>query len=313
MIHAMNTILTRAYSRPRGLSKALFDLTKIPISAMSSLTAMMGYVAFARRLEWGLLTAVLGTVLCAMGASALNEWQERDYDALMVRTRNRPLPTGAMSPAEALAIALLLGAAGFAVLLFAHGGTAALLGVLAMVWYNGIYTPLKRVTAFAAFPGSLIGALPPAIGWAAAGGSLAAPAILALCFVFFIWQVPHFWLLLFIYGDDYERAGFPTLSRRFTPPQLARLTFTWMCATAASCALVPLFGGISSLPALVGLVASAAWLVWKAARLLQPGANPGALPGTAPPFRRAFMHINLFALLLMLAVVLDPLFASWAL
>jgi heme o synthase len=279
----------------------LADLTKVRISAMSALTAAMGYVAFARTLDSGVLTAALGTVLLAMGASALNEWQERDLDALMHRTRDRPLPTGAISPAAALAVAICLGVAGFGVLLFAHGWTAALLGMLAMVWYNGVYTPLKRVTAFAAVPGSFIGAIPPAIGWAAAGGSLNNPAIMALCFVFFVWQVPHFWLLLFIYGEDYERAGFPTLSRRFTPPQLARLTFTWMCATAASCALVPLFGGLASLPALAGLVTAAVWLVWKAARLLKPN--------TPPPFRRAFMHINLFALMLMLAVVLDPLFS----
>ena len=301
----MTATLARAASPPHGFGKVLFDLTKLPISAMSSLTAAMGYVAFARRLEWGLLTAVLGTVLLAMGASALNEWQERDYDALMERTRRRPLPTGEISPAAALALALFLGTSGFEVLLLAHGWTAALLGLLAMVWYNGVYTPLKRVTAFAAFPGSLIGALPPAIGWAAAGGSLSDPAILALCFVFFIWQVPHFWLLLFIHGADYEHAGFPTLTSRFTPPQLARLSFTWMAATAASCALVPLFGGISSRPAFVALVASAAWLVWKAARLLRPCVKPGE----PPPFRRAFMHINLFALLLMLAVVLDPVFS----
>jgi len=217
--------------------------------------------------------------------------------------------TGATSGiGRALALALALGAAGCGVLLLAHGWTTAMLGLLAMVWYNGVYTPLKRVTAFAAFPGSLIGALPPAIGWTAASGSVADPAMLALCFVFFIWQVPHFWLLLLVYGADYERAGFPTLSRRFTPPQLARLTFTWMCATAASCIIVPLFGGTTSLPALLGLVTAASWLVWQATHLLGPGVKQGA----RPPFRRAFMHINLFALMLMLAVVLDPLFALWA-
>ena len=288
-----------------GPARILADLTKVRISSMSALTAVMGYVAFARSLDGGVLTAALGTVLFAMGASALNEWQERDCDALMVRTRNRPLPTGALSAPVALVVVLLLAASGFGVLLLAHGWTSALLGVLAMAWYNGVYTPLKRVTAFAAVPGSIIGAIPPAIGWTAAGGSLTDPAILALCFVFFIWQVPHFWLLLFIYGEDYARAGFPTLSRRFTPPQLARLTFTWMCATAASCALVPLFGGIASLPALAGLVTAAMWLVWKAARLLRPG----VIPGQPTPFRRAFLHINLFALMLMLAVVLDPLFS----
>ena len=282
------------------LVKVLADLTKIRISAMSTLTAAAGYSAFARGLDGGVLMASLGTLFFAMGASALNEVQEREYDALMVRTMSRPLPTGALTASSATLIALALAAAGFATLLAGGGLTAACLGLLAMVWYNGVYTPLKRVTAFAAIPGSLIGALPPAIGWAAAGGSPLDPAILALCAVFFIWQVPHFWLLIFIYGEDYSRAGFPTMSQHFSASQLSRLTFVWMCATAASCAMVPLFGAVVSLPATALLVASAAWLVWKSLPLVRT-------TGT-PPFRRAFLHINLFALLVLASVLLDPLF-----
>ena len=280
--------------------KVLADLTKIRISAMSTLTAAAGYSAYARGLDRGVLMASLGTLFFAMGASALNEVQEREYDALMARTKNRPLPTGALTASSATLIAIALAGAGFATLLAGGGLTAACLGLLAMVWYNGVYTPLKRVTAFAAIPGSLIGALPPAIGWAAAGGSPLDPAILALCSVFFIWQVPHFWLLLFIYGEDYERAGYPTMSRRFTAAQLSRLTFTWMCATSASCAMVPLFGAVVSLPATALLVASAAWLVGMSVPLVRTTG--------APPFRRAFLHINIFALLVLASVLLDPLF-----
>jgi len=288
------------HPHPHLSLKTFADLTKLRISAMSTLTGAAGYVACARGFDWGVVPASLGTVLFAMGASALNEVQERDYDAVMERTRHRPVPTGVISPEAAASIALFLGAAGFAVLYLGGNLTAAMLGLLAMVWYNGVYTPLKRVTAFAAFPGSLIGALPPAIGWAAAGGSPLDPAILSLCFVFFIWQVPHFWLLLFIYGEDYERAGFPTLSRTFAEQGLARLTFTWIAATSASCALVPVFGGIRTLPATGMLVGAAVWLAWKGASLLKPAG--------APPFRRAFLHVNIFALVLVLAVVLDPFF-----
>lgn len=278
---------------------ALAELTKVRISAMSTLTGAAGYVACARGLHWGVVAASLGTVLLAMGASALNEVQERDYDAVMVRTRNRPIPTGVLSPSAAALIALALGASGFLVLYFGGNLTAALLGLLAMVWYNGVYTPLKRVTAFAAVPGSLIGALPPAIGWAVAGGSPLDPAIVSLCTVFFIWQVPHFWLLLFLYGEDYARAGFATLDRVLSQAGLARLTFTWMAATAASCALVPAFGAVRSLPSLVILGAAALWLVVKGLSVLGPKAS----------YRSAFLHINLFALALVLSVLLDPIFA----
>jgi heme o synthase len=290
-------LLHRAHS-PVTLG-ALAELTKLRISAMSTLTGAAGYVACARGVHWGVVAASVGTLLLAMGASALNEVQERDYDAVMVRTRNRPIPTGAVAPATAAGVAFALGAAGFAVLCFGGNLTAALLGLLAMIWYNGVYTPLKRVTAFAAVPGSLIGALPPAIGWAAAGGSPLDPSILALCTVFFIWQVPHFWLLLFLYGEDYARAGFPTLDRVLSRDGLARVTFTWMVATAAACALLPVFGVLRSLPSLVLLGVAALWLIWKGLSVL----------GSAPSFRRVFLHINLFALLLVLSILMDPLFA----
>ncbi len=297
----MSTTAILEHAKTPGIVKVLADLTKVPISGMSTVTAAAGYVACARGVRFGVLTAVLGTLLLAMGASALNEYQERELDARMERTRHRPLPEACLSPAGALAIALGLGAAGFLILFLAHGVRTALLGALAMVWYNGVYTPLKRVTPFAVLPGSLIGALPPAIGWVAAGGRLEAPALLAICAVFFIWQVPHFWLLLLMYSDDYERGGFPTLTRRLGVPGLTRLTVTWMCTAAVSVFLVPVFGATASFPSFILLAASAAWLVFVSLRLLFGTAGRQRL-------RQAFMHINLFALLVMAALFLDPLF-----
>ncbi len=296
----MSTTAVLEHAKTPGIVKVLADLTKVPISGMSTVTAAAGYVACARGVRFGALTAVLGTLLLAMGASALNEYQERDLDARMVRTRHRPLPEGYLSPPGALAIALGLGAAGLLILLIAHGVRAALLGALAMVWYNGVYTPLKRVTPFAVLPGSLIGALPPAIGWVAAGGRLEAPALLAICAVFFIWQVPHFWLLLLMHSDDYERGGFPTLTRRLGVPGLTRLTITWMCAAAVCVFLVPVLGATASFPSFILLSASAAWLSCVSLGLLRAKAGRQRL-------RQAFMHINLFALLVMAALFLDPL------
>jgi len=204
-----------------------------------------------------------------MGSSALNEVQEHRYDALMPRTANRPIPRGDLSPALGALIAAVLALAGFLVLLLAHNLASALLGALALAWYNGFYTPLKRISAFAVVPGSLIGALPPAIGWTAAGGSAADPSVLALAFVFFIWQVPHFWLLVGLHAEGYEGAGYPTLVGLLGRPRLSRLTFTWLIT--------------GSLP------------------LLRPAQD-------APLYRRVFMNINLFALVLTAAVILDPFF-----
>ncbi len=287
-------------SRPPSLLASLVDLTKLRISGASTFTAAAGYIAFRRGVDPGLATALLGILLLAMGASALNEVQERHHDARMERTRMRPLPQGVFTAGTATAIALGLAAAGFLVLLGAHGLTTALLGALALIWYNGLYTPLKRVSAFAVVPGALIGALPPAIGWAAAGGRPSDPASLALAFVFFIWQVPHFWLLVCLHAEGYEGAGFPTLMTLFGPQRLARLTFTWICGTAASCAMLPAFRVTLSMPAHLLLAGAAVGLVLASAMLLEAGAD-------AARFRRAFMRINIFALLVTAAVILDPL------
>jgi protoheme IX farnesyltransferase len=279
----------------------LLELTKFRISAVSTLSAATGYAAFRHGLDRGLATLLAGTLLMAMAASALNEVQEWRSDARMERTRHRPIPRGAVTPAAGAGFALALGATGFLLLLAAHGWPTALLGLLALGWYNGLYTPLKRVSAFAVVPGSIIGALPPAMGWAAAGGSLGDPAALALCFFFFIWQVPHFWLLALLHRKSYEEAGLPTLHRHFTEAQILRLIFTWTCATAASCALLPAFALTRGLGALVLLGTACLWLVARFASLLRSGPRPR-------PVRGAFMAINLYLLFVMLVLVLG---ATW--
>lgn len=286
-----------ALDRP-GLFSGLLELTKFRISVASTFTAAAGYIAFRRGADFGLVTTLLGILLLAMGSCALNEVQEREHDAKMERTRHRPIPRGTFGAGQATAIALGLAAAGFLTLLLAQNLAAALLGALAMLWYNGLYTPLKRISAFAVVPGAVIGALPPAIGWCAAGGALKDPGVLALAFVYFIWQVPHFWLLVGLHSEGYEGAGFPTLMTLVGKPGLARLTFTWSCGTAAACALLPVFRIVQATPALVLLGAAALWLVATAVPLLRKNID---IPG----FRKAFMNINVFALALTGAVIWD--------
>ncbi len=298
----MTALPERGSAARRGLSPGTFaQLTKFRISVMSTLTAIAGHVAFVRGFDWSVLYASAGTLLLAMGACVINEIEERNIDAKMERTRKRPLPSGTISVHLAVAVATALSGAGFSVLYLGGSLLAALLGLLALLWYTCVYTPLKRVTPFAAVPGSLIGALPPAIGWASAGGDILDPAILSLCFVFFVWQVPHFWLLVLLHADDYERAGLPVLRNAVSERGLSRMTFTWISATAASCALLPLFRGLLTLPATVLLFAAAGWLVVKE--------FPLAVPAALPPYRRAFLDINIFALALVASVVIDPFLA----
>lgn len=284
----------------RGTLALLAELTKVRISAVSTLSAATGYIAAAGTVDLGLLWACLGTMLLACGASALNEVQERDLDAQMERTRHRPIPSGRIGARDALGVAVTCALAGTGVLLTASGLWPALFGVAALLWYNGLYTPLKRRSAFAVVPGSVIGSLPPAIGWTAGGGGPADPALLALAFFFFVWQVPHFWLLLFRLGPDYERAGFPTLTRIFSLAQLSRLTFVWMAATAASCLLLPLFGLSRSPWAALGLALTAVALIASGVGILRS-------KGEGSSFRGAFMGINLFALAVMTLLAADAL------
>jgi protoheme IX farnesyltransferase len=193
------------------------ELTKFRISSVSTLSAGTGFLAFRGGTLGGLGAVMAGTLLMAMASSALNELQERDLDALMDRTRLRPIPRGDLGVPLAVALGTLLALSGFLLLWAACGPPTALLGLSALAWYNGLYTPLKRVSAFAVVPGSVIGALPPAMGWVAAGGSLRDPAALALCLFFFVWQVPHFWLLAVLHRTSYEQAG--VVNRTYSTPK----------------------------------------------------------------------------------------------
>lgn len=265
----------------------LLELGKVRIAALSTMTMAAGYFLAEGGVEWTLLWVTVGVFLLAAGASGLNQVQERDIDALMERTRRRPLPSGRVALSEAVAMAVLSITGGALLVLAAGGGLAGALGIAAVGWYNGVYTPLKRVTAFAAVPGGVVGAIPPLIGWVAAGGWVLDPKILAVSFFFFMWQVPHFWLLLLhSSGRDCERAGLPSMTRTFSEGQISRMTFAWVVATATVCALIPLFGGPDAPWFVAGLFAAGLWLVWRTAGALRAG---GA--------RAAFGRINAYAIL----------------
>ena len=133
----------------------------------------------------------------------------------MPRTCNRPLPTRRIRPLNALCFSLALLFSGLFTLLLTGVLSAPLLGLLAVAWYNGVYTFLKRKSAFAVVPGALIGAIPPAIGWITGGGAGLDPKLLMFCLFFFIWQVPHSWLHIMKYGQEYEEAGLPALTSIF--------------------------------------------------------------------------------------------------
>ena len=225
------------------------ELTKPRITSMVVFTALVGFVTAAPSSPWSplLAAALVGTGLVAAGASVLNQVLERDTDALMLRTRARPLPAGRVAPAAARAFGAVLTAAGLAALVGWSGPLAAAVAFTTWASYLFLYTPLKRKTPLATLVGAVPGALPPVIGWAAARGQLDAGAFILFA-ILFLWQVPHFLAIAWLYRDDYARAGFPML------PVLDREgSFTSRQAVVHSLALLL----VSLAPAVAGLAGPA--------------------------------------------------------
>lgn len=195
----------------RGLGAEILELTKPRLSFLSIITALVGYLAANPERHWPLLIAlVTGTSLCAGGAAVLNQWWEREVDAHMARTRKRPLPRGVVSPGLALAIGLLFSLVGTTILWLGAHPLSAFLAAFTIASYILAYTPLKRVTIHNTLIGAVPGAIPPLIGWTAATGGLH-PFGWLLFAILFIWQMPHFYAIAWIYRDDYREAGFRML------------------------------------------------------------------------------------------------------
>jgi len=186
----------------------LVSLTKPRVVVMVLVTTVVGYyVALAGTPDYGRLVAlVIGTLLAAGGTLALNQYWERDVDALMERTRTRPLPEGRLAPLEALLFGAGLTAAGLAVLALGVGWLATLVTAATFVLYLFAYTPLKLRTALCTIVGAVPGALPPVTGWAAARDDLALGAWV-LFGILFLWQLPHTLAIGRLYQADYARAG----------------------------------------------------------------------------------------------------------
>jgi len=193
--------------------RALLELTKPGITRMVLVTTAAGfYLASPGSVDWPLLAMTLvATALVASASGALNQWAEREADGRMVRTRRRPLPSGRLARTQALVFATLLGLAGLLVMALWVGPVPALLVGASLLTYVLVYTPLKRLTWWATIVGAFPGALPILAGWTAAGGGIDA-AGLVLFGILFLWQMPHFYALAWIYRDDYLRGGFRLLS-----------------------------------------------------------------------------------------------------
>jgi len=210
------TAQTMTETEPAVIEKTRFavlsDLFKARLTSLVLLTTLVGfYVGFRGNLDWALLFhTMLGTALLASGAAALNQLLERDLDAKMRRTEDRPLPSGRMQPTTVLLVGALSSGLGLIYLAVAVNLLTSLLGAITLASYLFLYTPLKRVTTLNTIVGAIPGALPPLMGWAAARNDITRGGW-SLFAILFFWQLPHFLAIAWIYRDDYARAGFVML------------------------------------------------------------------------------------------------------
>jgi protoheme IX farnesyltransferase len=274
------------------------ELAKVRLIALVLVTTAVGFAMadagplLGARLAW----TMLGTALAAAGSMALNQWLETDRDALMERTRRRPLPAGLLSRRHALAFGAGAAVVGLAVLAARVNPLTALLGLLVVVLYTSVYTPLKARTPLCTLAGAVCGAIPPMMGWSAAAGRLGFGAWL-LGVVLFLWQIPHFLALAWLYRDDYRRGGFrmlPVLDRdgRVTAAFVMVYTAALLPVTVAAAAT-----GITGRAYGVGAVALGAAFLLAGAHL--------AVVRSAASARRLFLASLLYLPLLLGLMVAD--------
>jgi protoheme IX farnesyltransferase len=204
--------------------------------------------------------AVAGTALVAGGAAALNQVYERDTDAMMRRTRERPLPDGRVTPRDAIAFGVTLSLVGIVSLMLTANLLSAALALTTIAVYLFVYTPMKRSSSLATVVGAVPGALPPVIGWTAAHGTVALGGLILFAIVF-LWQIPHFMAIAWMYRDDYGKAGFPMLPVIEPDGRRAGRQAVAYAAALLPVSLMPTLAGVSGWPYfLIALVLSTAML-----------------------------------------------------
>lgn len=225
----------------------LFELVKARLTLLVLLTTAVGfYLGAERGINWlALLHTVLGTAAAAAGAAALNQWWEYKLDAMMQRTRTRPVPAGRMRPTEAVAIGSAFSIFGVVYLAFVCNALSAALTAITIIIYIFAYTPLKLVSTFNTALGAIPGALPPMIGWAAARGTLNAGAWMLFAILFF-WQLPHFFAIAWMYRDDYARAGFQMIASDDRTGARSASQSVFFCMILFVVAGLPAFLGIAT-------------------------------------------------------------------
>lgn len=292
--------------RARASLRDLVALTKPRITAMVLFT-MLGGIALARRamLAQGretpsasrLAAGLVGTVLVVGGANALNMYLERDTDAKMTRTKDRPLPAGRMAPDIALAVGMILSVASIPLLTFCVNALTGLLAGVALVSYVLVYTPLKRASSVALLVGAVPGAIPPLLGWTAVTGACELPGLLLFAVLFF-WQVPHFLAISLFRKAEYAKAGLVVLPNEHGDEATRKHMVLFSIALLVVTILL-FVAGVGGLFYLASAIVLGAAFVGAGARgLVKASGDPWA--------KKMFFGSILYLVLLLAALVASP-------
>jgi protoheme IX farnesyltransferase len=266
---------------------------------MVTISATTGYFLTGSAPSWAVLYLFGGVFFLAAGTTVLNQVQESRRDGLMPRTNHRPIPSGEISSSSALIISLVLLAFG-TLLLGLNGWLPMVLGLSNIVFYNLIYTPLKTRSWLAIIPGAVVGGVPPLIGWTSAGFYIFHPHAMFVAIFVFLWQIPHFWLLMIKYGKEYEMAGFSSISKTLNEGQIKQVVFYWGVITSVFLMLFPFFDFNFKPLLLVFLVGMNFGFILLFHRFLF-GEKSGKT------IHKAFILINSYALMVFLLLVFNAL------
>jgi protoheme IX farnesyltransferase len=264
---------------------------------MVLITTAAGYLFAADKVDPLLmLHALAGTALVAAGTNALNQYVEREHDAKMQRTRSRPLPAGRITPRAALLFSSAIAVIGTVYLGLAVNWLTAALGAFTLTSYIFVYTPLKRVSTICTVIGAIPGAVPPLMGWTAATNELALGGWIVFG-ILFLWQLPHFMAISWLYREDYARGGFVMLSTLDEKGGAVARQAVYYTLALLPLSVAPALLGMTGTAYLVGATLSGVALFWSAIRFCFDRSTGNA--------RRVFMISNLYLLTVMLLLVVD--------
>ena len=275
-----------------SLVKYHLQAAKVPLCLLVAFSALFGFSLSSQRIGLDGFLVGLSVFLLACAGASLNSFQEHRWDRLMQRTRKRPVAAGLLAPEQARKQGQILAGVGLCMLLLGFATPAPVLaGIVALILYNLVYTPLKYRSIWAIIPGALCGAIPPYIGWLAGGGAVLSPIIGCVIVLLVIWQIPHFWLVVLANRRDYHESVLPSLAQLMPERSLRLVCIVWV--TALVSVLHTLIIMLDGLPGGIRVMISLVSLVVLGFLGLQMGMR------ARPDYRRLFIVLNSFMLLVM--------------